>query len=85
MQVFSIAPAPKAKRARLRGLRSDGSGASCCLDDPGFEMTLTLMEMFNSSTIRIAKRGQPSGPHLAKNFSAVPQKAEVVCDYSHLG
>jgi hypothetical protein len=57
MQVFSIAPAPKAKRARPRGLRSDGSGASCCLDDPGFEMTLTLMEMFNSSTIESPSAG----------------------------
>jgi hypothetical protein len=29
-------------------------------------------------------RRQPSGPRLAENFSAIPQKAEVVCDYSHL-
>jgi hypothetical protein len=50
-----------------------------------FEMTLILMEMFNSSTIEVAKREQSSGPRLAKNFTAVPQKAEVVCDYSHLG
>ena len=33
----------------------------------------------------VAKRGLPSGLGLAENFLAVPQKAEVVCDYSHPG
>jgi hypothetical protein len=54
-----------------------------CREDPGFDMTLILMEMFNSSHYRSRQARQPSGHRLSKNFSAV-KKAEVVCDYSHL-